>query len=259
MLPSGQSSCGVGGNAAVLQLLRTRHITVIVDGQTMDIRTIGFQVCAAAQRDLMAAQLPPQVREGLRQSAQASCEALPNAVGGPVSTSASPPGTVASTPPTSVYVIPQGPSPTAASLPPASTPATQATWVNAPPRAVTTASTAEIQSGIAQAVLDEVLYRDAVTQGKALSNQEAQAAAEQGNVTGDPQAVQHALTVSKMLNELIGSTKCRAAGTRVHDYLVGALRTHHVKVSGQTGWTAGNYINGIADTSAAAAASPGIY
>ena len=89
--------------------------------------------------------------------------------------------------------------------------------------------------------------------------QEAQAAAAQGNITGDPQAIQYALTVSKMLNELIGSAKCQAAGTRVHNYLLGALRAHQVKVSGGTGWTASNYISGIADTSAAAAASPGTY
>jgi hypothetical protein len=259
VLPSGKSSCGVGGDSAVLQLLRSRHITITVDGQTMDSRTVGFQVCAAAQRDLMAAQMAPQVRESLRESAQANCHVVPNTSGGPVSTSASPPLTVASSPPTSIYLAPQGPGTTAPSLPRTSTFDTPTTWVNPPPPAVTTASTAEIQSGIAQAVFDEVLYRDAVTQGKAVTIQEAQAAVEQGDSSGDPQAVQHLLTVSKMLNELIGSTKCQVAGIRVHNYLLAALRAHHVKVSGRTGWTASNYIGGIADTAAATAASPGTY
>jgi len=255
---SSQSSCGVGGNSAIQQLLSSRHITVTVDGQTLDIRTVGFQVCAAAQRDLMTAQLSPAAREALSEAAKTRCQPVPSTGVPPVGTSPAYQPATASSPLTSIYVAPQGPSPTAPSIPPSTASVTPTTWVNPPAPAVTTATTVEIHSGIAEAVLDEVLYRDALTQGKGLTIAEAQAAAAQGGMTGDPQSIQHALTVSKMLNQLVGSAKCQAAGARVHDYLLEALRGHHVTVSGTTGWTRDTVISGIANTSAAAAASPDI-
>lgn len=260
--PTDQSSCGVAGNPSIQQLLASRHVSVTVDGQTLDIRTIGFQVCVAAQRDLMSAQMPPAARDALRASAQAQCQLVAATNVQPATTfqpGSAPPLTSSPIPPTTNGSTPtvNVPPTTGAYLQPhvPSTPPT--TWVSRFPR-VTTASTTEIESGIAQAILGDVLYRDAVAQGKALTIEQAQAEAKQYNMTGDPQVTARALTDSKMLQELVGSTKCEAEGARIHDYLVDALRAHHVKVTGDTGWTANNYVNGIANTAAAQVSSAGI-
>ena len=263
--PTNESSCGVGGNPAIQRLLASRHIAVTVDGQSLDVRTIGFQVCVAAQRDLMAAQMPAAARDSLRESAQAECQPLATTNMQPATTfepGTTPPLTAARIPPTTNNSTPPPSSGTTLPMQRTSTPPVMGsipptTWVSQPVQ-VTTASTAEIETGIAQAILDEVLYRDAVAQGKALTVEQAQAAAKQYNMTGDPQAIAQSLTVSKMFQELVGSTKCEAEGARIHDYLIGAFRAHHVKVAGDTGWTTSNYINGIANTAAAQSSSPGI-
>jgi hypothetical protein len=263
--PTNESSCGVGGNPAIQRLLASRHIEVTVDRQSLDIRTIGFQVCAAAQRDLMAAQMPAAARDSLRASAQAECQPLATTNMQPATTfqtATTTPLTTARIPPTTSKSTPAPSSGTTLAMQRTSTPPAMGsipptTWVSQPVQ-VATASTTEIESGIAQAILDDVLYRDAVARGKALTIEQAQAAAKQYNMTGDPQTIARSLTVSRMLQELVGSTKCEAEGARIHDYLIGALSAHHVKVRGDTGWTTSNYIDGIANTAAAQSSSPGV-